>query len=91
MDRRLPSRIADYARSRFEFVSVGAQDASRARPDSLWRFALLAQRCGAQRLRVADTVGAWNPMQTTATVRQLREMEIGRRSGLAANPLPLGC
>jgi len=65
--------IVDYARSRFEFVSVGAQDASRTNSESLQRFTMLAKQCGAQRLRIADTVGAWSPMQVFAAFRELRE------------------
>lgn len=65
--------LVGYAHRHFGFVSVGAQDASRTRPEFLRQFAILAQKSGAQRLRVADTVGAWSPMQAFDVVRELRE------------------
>jgi homocitrate synthase NifV len=52
------------ARSEFDFVAVGAQDASRADREFLNEFigACLAE--GADRIRLADTVGILNPMTT---------------------------
>ena len=52
------------ARSEFDFVAVGAQDASRADREFLNEFigACLAE--GANRIRLADTVGILNPMTT---------------------------
>jgi Isopropylmalate/homocitrate/citramalate synthases len=52
------------ARSEFDFVAVGAQDASRASSAFLNEFigACLAE--GADRIRLADTVGILNPMTT---------------------------
>jgi homocitrate synthase NifV len=69
------------ARERFEFVSVGAQDASRARPAFLVELARAALAAGAGRLRLADTVGLWNPWQVHAVILMLRG---------AAPALPLG-
>lgn len=60
------------ARERFLRVTVGAQDASRADEGFLRDFALLAQAVGADRLRLADTVGALNPESTARLVRGLR-------------------
>jgi homocitrate synthase NifV len=51
------------ARSRFAFVSVGGQDASRARRAVLDHFIHLAVEAGVDRIRLADTVGRLNPMQ----------------------------
>jgi homocitrate synthase NifV len=53
------------ARSEFDFVAVGAQDASRADRAFLNEFigACLAE--GADRIRLADTVGILNPMTTS--------------------------
>lgn len=59
------------ARAHFGFVSVGAQDASRTEPASLVRFAEAAQAAGVDRLRLADTVGIWNPMETWRIVSTL--------------------
>jgi len=60
------------ARARFGFVSVGAQDASRAAPSFLARCAQAARQAGANRFRLADTVGVWNPFQVHAVVTNLR-------------------
>jgi homocitrate synthase NifV len=69
------------ARNRFAFVSLGAQDASRARPAFLAELARAALAAGAGRLRLADTVGLWNPWQIHAVFLMLRG---------AAPALPLG-
>jgi homocitrate synthase NifV len=63
-----------YARQRFDYVSIGAQDASRAAPSFLARCARAAHRAGADRFRLADTVGVWNPFQVDAVVSSLRSM-----------------
>lgn len=63
----------EYARERFEFVSFGAQDASRANWATLELFADRLVRAGVDRLRLADTVGVWNPMQVHSAVSALRE------------------
>lgn len=64
--------IVGNARSRFRYVSVGAQDASRAGAGLLDRFVLAAIDSGVCRVRVADTVGIWNPHQTWECFRGLR-------------------
>ena len=53
-------------------MSVGAQDASRADPDFLEDLALAVRQAGASRLRLADTVGVWNPMEIGAVFTRLR-------------------
>ncbi len=65
--------LVRYARARFDFVSVGAQDASRADPGFLAEFARIVQDAGADRLRLADTVGVWNPMRVIETFSRLRQ------------------
>jgi homocitrate synthase NifV len=57
-------QLIGYARPRFEYVSVGALDASRADINFLVRFAKKVEEYGADRLRIADTVGILNPMRT---------------------------
>lgn len=59
------------ARRDFGYVSVGAQDASRTDAETLRRFTTAVSRVGANRLRLADTVGIWNPMQTFETFTSL--------------------
>jgi len=63
--------LVGYARGLFGYVSVGAQDASRADAMFLSEFACAAQQAGAIRLRLADTVGILTPGQTTRMVESL--------------------
>ncbi len=64
--------IVTRARARFAYVSVGAQDASRADASLLDRFVRAARDAGAHRVRIADTVGVWNPQQSWSCFRRLR-------------------
>jgi homocitrate synthase NifV len=64
-------QLCSLARSRFPLVSVGAQDASRALPSFLARCLRAARQAGADRFRLADTVGLWNPFQVHAAVQRL--------------------
>jgi len=64
--------IVGRARARFQYVSVGAQDASRADATLLDRFVHAARDAGAGRVRIADTVGIWNSRQTWRCFRRLR-------------------
>lgn len=73
--------VVPLARSHFGFVSVGAQDASRTSPAFLAALARAALGAGATRLRLADTVGVWNPARTHDTIAALRA---------AVPELPLG-
>lgn len=57
---RLESLVSQ-ARLYFDHVSVGALDATRADLQFLRRFAEAACACGAERLRLADTVGIGTP------------------------------
>jgi len=62
----------DWSRGRFEFVSVGVQDASRADRGLLSDCARIARAAGADRFRLADTVGVWHPSAVCDAVRHLR-------------------
>ena len=55
-----------------EFVSIGAQDASRTNTSMLIRFAQKARALGADRVRLADSVGCWNPETVGKVVRCVR-------------------
>jgi homocitrate synthase NifV len=67
-------RIVGYASQRFRWVSVGAQDGTRTSPEFLREFVALAADVGAHRVRIADTVGIWNPLQTAAAIHALRNV-----------------
>lgn len=56
-------RLILFARQRFEYVSVGAQDASRAEEKMLSEFTEISRSCGAHRVRLADTVGIMAPLK----------------------------
>jgi homocitrate synthase NifV len=56
------STIVRQAQDMFEFVSVGAQDASRCQTNLLDEFVFAAQNLNVNRIRLADTVGIMNPM-----------------------------
>jgi homocitrate synthase NifV len=65
-----------YAKRHDLYVSVNAEDASRAAPDFLLYFAQNARESGADRLRYCDTVGVLEPFRTYELVRHLIE-EVG--------------
>jgi homocitrate synthase NifV len=69
---RTLAELADEFREPFQFLSVGAQDASRADPEFLIEFAQAAEVAGLCRLRIADTVGILNPLQTAELFFKLR-------------------
>jgi len=77
--------LADYARPRFRYLSIGAQDASRAAPNFLARCARMARQAGADRFRLADTVGVWNPFQVHAVIMALRTATPGLAFGFHAH------
>lgn len=64
--------ISRYALDNFKYVSVGAQDATRAERPFLQIFCDMAFQCGVHRIRIADTVGHLNPMQTYELITYLR-------------------
>ncbi len=53
-----------FARQRFDFLAIGAQDASRANRDFLDEFIATCLAEGVHRIRLADTVGILNPFST---------------------------
>ena len=57
----------------FDFVSVGAQDATRADMGFLLRFSRHAAACGAHRLRIADTSGVARPSTVRTLVHAVRK------------------
>lgn len=69
--RNLQERV-EQARESFDHVSVGAQDASRARREDLAAFAQHASDLKVHHLRIADTVGILNPLATQGLIAWLR-------------------
>jgi homocitrate synthase NifV len=54
--------LVEHAKELFDFVSVGAQDATRAEISLLEQFVDDATAAGAERVRIADTVGIATPL-----------------------------
>lgn len=59
----------------FEFVSVGAMDATRADLNFLIQFVQTAKQNGAYRIRIADTVGTGTPSSSGSMIKRLRSSE----------------
>ncbi|QBG47739.1 homocitrate synthase [Verrucomicrobia bacterium S94] len=66
------AKVLPAALARFSYVSVGAQDSARADRATLLAFARRVQELGADRLRIADTVGIQNPFQTKDLFAELQ-------------------
>lgn len=69
--RELRRLVAEAGR-RFSYVSVGAQDYSRADTSFLCSFAAEAAAAGARRIRLADTVGIAHPTRVASDVALVR-------------------
>lgn len=66
----------------FDFISVGAQDASRTDPAMLIRLAQTVKKLGGSRFRLADSVGCWNPLTVQKVVGQVCAAVPGLRIGV---------
>lgn len=64
--------LIDRAAREFDFVSVGAQDASRTPVERLAEYANVIQSAGAVRLRLADTLGLSTPAKVATLVQSIR-------------------
>ncbi|MEW6189644.1 MAG: homocitrate synthase [Actinomycetota bacterium] len=72
-------RSVDFAKTHGLYVSVNAEDASRADFDFLMEFGRAAKEHGADRLRYCDTLGILEPFKTYEIVKTLKrelDMEI---------------
>jgi homocitrate synthase NifV len=66
--------LLDFSLPMFDYVTIGAQDASRADIDFLKEFVKTAKSFGASRVRLADTVGILNPITTFELVTAIRSV-----------------
>jgi len=64
-------KSVDFAKSHDMYVSVNAEDASRADLDFLVRFGKTAKEVGADRLRFCDTIGVLDPFETYKVIKFL--------------------
>jgi homocitrate synthase NifV len=67
--------LLEFAMPMFDYVTIGAQDASRAEIGFLKDFVCTAKAFGASRVRLADTVGILNPITTFELVSAIRSVE----------------
>jgi homocitrate synthase NifV len=67
------TKSTEFAKKHDLYVSVNAEDASRADPDFLAEFARTAKQAGADRVRYCDTVGILDPFETYTRVKALIE------------------
>ena len=65
--------MVSYAKNYFEYVTVGAQDASRANENFLIDFVGEAITKDVKRIRIADTVGILNPFSTHVLFHKLNK------------------
>ncbi len=61
----------DFAKSKGLYVSLNAEDASRADPEFLLQFARAGREHGADRLRFCDTLGLLDPFQTYERIKAI--------------------
>ena len=66
--------LIEFASPMFDYVTIGAQDASRAETDFLQKFVSDASVFGASRVRLADTVGILNPVTTFDMISSIRSV-----------------
>jgi homocitrate synthase NifV len=67
--------ILSYACDLFDYVSIGAMDATRADSSFLSKFVQTAGKFGAYRIRIADTVGIASPRSTGLLIREILSAE----------------
>jgi len=65
--------LISFARRRFDFVAVGAQDASRANLEFLDEFIAACVAESVDRIRIADTVGILNPFSTAKLFSEITQ------------------
>ncbi len=71
--RKMLCNILTVSRDKFSYISVGFEDASRADAAFLMELLSIAAEYGADRVRLADTVGVLSPGGTQALVELARQ------------------
>lgn len=67
-------KCVSYAKDKGLYVSMNAEDASRANFEFLVNFTATAKEAGADRLRFCDTLGILDPFETFQVISKLREI-----------------
>lgn len=75
------NKLIPYARKHFEYISIGVQDASRSSIELLLKIGRICRMLGVNRLRLADSVGFWMPIDVQRVVitlvNELPDLTIG--------------
>ena len=66
--------LVNYAANEFEYIAIGAQDASRSDTSFLSEFIGECSVLGVSRVRIADTVGILNPISTQNLFQKIRSV-----------------
>ena len=66
-------KTTEFAKRNGLYVSVNAEDASRADEDFLIKFFKTAKEAGANRVRFCDTVGILNPIETYNKIKKIKD------------------
>ncbi|MDR1809107.1 MAG: homocitrate synthase [Prevotella sp.] len=69
----LPAAV-NYSRRYFQYISVGAQDATRCEIERLMEFVGMSEELGICRIRIADTVGILTPMNTMKLIGDITQL-----------------
>ncbi|TAK31895.1 MAG: homocitrate synthase [Chloroflexota bacterium] len=64
-------KAVEFAKSHGLYVSVNAEDGSRAEPEFLAHFGRSAREAGADRMRFCDTIGIMDPFRTYERINRL--------------------
>jgi homocitrate synthase NifV len=67
------TEAVEFARSHGLYISVNAEDASRADPEFMLQFAHTAREAGADRVRYCDTLGIMTPSGTYDAIKRIIE------------------
>ncbi|VBB44703.1 2-isopropylmalate synthase 2 [uncultured Paludibacter sp.] len=63
--------LIDFSSGLFQYITIGAQDASRADIHFLKEYVAAAASYGASRIRLADTIGILNPLTTSSLIKEI--------------------
>ncbi|MEM3714676.1 MAG: homocitrate synthase [Nitrososphaeria archaeon] len=69
----LASELISYAKANNLYVSAGLEDASRSDADFLYKFVKSIKEIGTDRIRISDTVGILNPIQTKKLIENFSD------------------
>jgi homocitrate synthase NifV len=66
--------VVNHSRRYFQYISIGAQDATRCDIERLFEFIGIVEELDVCRIRIADTVGILTPMNTLKLINEIRNL-----------------